>query len=463
MGPQASNFTHTRAYAQKPTLNHRTAGASPVGNGSTPQSLSKAYRHHRHTIYRPLSPKQGPHTEADRGTAHPRRSPRTQSLADHRELCFDADTLHVVHQAQTTLRRIPSEGPDAPQDHPKAGSRDRFYVPSRTLFGSTDNVQVDTAKPLHNTTTDIKAEAETLSTAEDVQDDTDFADTEVDVWSAGGTDTSAKTRIDCEKGATAYQKQGSQNVDEESSSQLLNIGYSTPQSPKSTSPSFRSDFRKTSTSKNGTTVLQNQDEENVEECRYSQLCAFDQHFGPQGPESPFRISSERSREDFRRKSIMKNGTTVLQNQDRENSEECRNIQLCVFEEHSGHQSQDSQSRTSMASSREDFQRQRTMNNSTTVFQNQDEEHFEECREAQLCVSERYPLLIEVTNRRISNFYEDNEFDFENTAQAYPETIEQKSENITDKFFAKMARRTTLRRSDRPSQYHGRAQNHDGRK
>ena len=65
-----------------------------------------------------------------------------------------------------------------------------------------------------------------------------------------------------------------------------------------------------------------------------------------------------------------------------------------------------------------------MQKGTTVLQNQDPKQNKECCEAQLCVSDRYPSLIEVENKRTGHFHADNRFDFENTAQAYPKTIEQ---------------------------------------
>ena len=80
--------------------------------------------------------------------------------------------------------------------------------------------------------------------------------------------------------------------------------------------------------------------------------------------------TESSREDFQRQSMTKNGTTPLSNEDPKKIEECRDIQLCVFNEHFG---QDSQSRMSPKSFREEFQRQQTLKNGATVLQNQDTE------------------------------------------------------------------------------------------
>ena len=120
---------------------------------------------------------------------------------------------------------------------------------------------------------------------------------------------------------------------------------------------------------------------------------------------------------------MKNGTTVLHNQDAENSEKCRESQFGVLNEDFEHQGQDSPFRMSMESFRENFEGRQTLQKGTTVLQNQDPKQNKECCEAQLCVSDRYPSLIEVENKRTGHFHADNRFDFENTAQAYPKTIE----------------------------------------
>ncbi len=342
-----------------------------------------------------------------------------------------------------------------------------------TLFGSTDDTQVDNTKPLRRITTDNHGEHEISDVVNNSEDDTRYADTQIEVFSAGGTAASSRTRFDCENGASAYHNQGSQNYDEASSSQKLNIGYSRPQNPESTSPSSRSDSRRTRTSKNGTTSLQIQDSKNVEECHDTQLCVFDHHFESSGPKSPSRMA-ESSRDDFRRQSTAKNGTTSLSKADPKKIEECRDIQLCVFNEHFG---QDSQSRMSPKSFREEFQRQQTLKNGATVLQNQDTEKSEKCRQSQLCVLDqyfehksqdspfrmptdgfrnypcrqtlrtgttvlsntdlenfgeyheaqlcdtgRYPKLIEKETGEFGHFYADTDFTFESTAQAYENMI-----------------------------------------
>ncbi len=226
--------------------------------------------------YRPPSPKWGLLSVADTRPAHPSQSPKPQRFGDKRELCFRAAALHVEHQAQTTLRRIPREGSDAPQDHPKDFSRDRFLISS----GSIDDAQVDKQKPLRRTITDNHGEHEISDVVNNSEDDTRYADTQIEVFSAG-TAANSRTRFDCENGASAYQKQGSQNFDEASSSQKLNIEYSLPQNPESKSPSSRSDSRRTRTSKNGTTSLQIQDSQNVEECHDTQLCVSTNISSPQ--------------------------------------------------------------------------------------------------------------------------------------------------------------------------------------
>ncbi len=202
---------------------------------------------------------------------------KSQRFGDKRELCFRVEALHVEHQAQTTLRRIPREGSDAPQEHPKDFSRDRFLISS----GSIDDAQVDKQKPLRRTITDNHGEHEISNVVNNSEDDTIYADTQIEVFSAGGTATSSRTRFGYENGASAYQKQGSQNFDEASSSQKLNIEYSLPQNPESKSPSSRSDSRRTRTSKNGTTSLQIQDSQNVEECHDTQLCVSTNISSPQ--------------------------------------------------------------------------------------------------------------------------------------------------------------------------------------
>ncbi len=60
--------------------------------------------------------------------------------------------------------------------------------------------------------------------------------------------------------------------------------------------------------KNGTTVLQNQDAENSEKCRESQLCVLNEDFEHQGQDSPFRMSTESFREDFQGRQTLQKGT-----------------------------------------------------------------------------------------------------------------------------------------------------------
>ena len=60
--------------------------------------------------------------------------------------------------------------------------------------------------------------------------------------------------------------------------------------------------------KNGTTVLQNQGAENSEKCRESQLCVLNEDFEHQGQDSPFRMSTESFREDFQGRQTLQKGT-----------------------------------------------------------------------------------------------------------------------------------------------------------
>ena len=101
-GPQASSFF---SYAgSRPTVASEPTASSAVGhgrNGSTPYRRGYSYRH------------PSPTRVADPGTARPERSSRF-CLGDQGVVCVSAESLNVVRRAQTTHRKIPCVGLDAP-------------------------------------------------------------------------------------------------------------------------------------------------------------------------------------------------------------------------------------------------------------------------------------------------------------------------------------------------------------
>ena len=102
LGPGLPFFSYTRAHAQQSPLNPPPRLRWVTGVMEAPRTDGG------YSYWHP-----SPTRVADPGTARPERSSRF-CLGDQGVVCVSAESLNVVRRAQTTHRKIPCVGLDAP-------------------------------------------------------------------------------------------------------------------------------------------------------------------------------------------------------------------------------------------------------------------------------------------------------------------------------------------------------------